>query len=54
MAETIIQRSADDYLRRALDCRELSERTPNRAKEDWLKIANDWDRLAGIAQRNAQ
>jgi hypothetical protein len=54
MTETNAPRTADEYLKRAADCRQLSERAPNQAyRESWLDVATNWERLAGVAQRHS-
>jgi hypothetical protein len=54
LTETNTRKVADEYRKKAANCRELSERTPNQAyKEDWQQIAEQWEHLAEIADRNA-
>ena len=53
MADTITEslRTVDEYRRQAADCREQSERAPNpHHKENWLKIAGQWQNLAEMAK----
>ena len=52
MTDTITAtvRTADEYRRQAADCREQSERAPNPChKENWLKIAGQWQHMAEMA-----
>jgi hypothetical protein len=43
--------AADQYRKMAADCREQSERAPNsHHKENWLKIAGQWQNLAETAE----
>ena len=53
MTDTITAtvRSADEYRKQAADCREQSGRAPNpHHKENWLKIAGQWQNLAEMAE----
>jgi hypothetical protein len=53
MTDTITAtvRSADEYRIQAEDCREQSERAPNpHHKQNWLKIAVQWQNLAEMAE----
>jgi hypothetical protein len=53
MTDTITAtvRSADEYRKQAADCREQSGRAPNQQhKENWLKIAAQWQNLAEMAE----
>ena len=53
MTETTTLKAADEYCTRAAECRELSERAAKRChRENWLKIAGEWEHLAEIAKRH--
>ena len=45
---------ADEYRKKAADCREQSERAPNDSHvQNWLRIARQWDDLAEVADKHS-
>ena len=45
---------ADEYRKKAADCREQSERAPNHSHmQNWLRIASQWDDLAEVADKHS-
>jgi hypothetical protein len=55
MTEANARKIANDYHKQAADCRKLSERASDQShRENWLKIAGQWEHLAEIADRNTR
>jgi hypothetical protein len=54
MTEANALKAADEYRKQAADCRKHSECAAKPFhKEKWLKIAEEWDHLAQVADRYA-
>jgi len=52
MTQTL--RVADQYRKKAADCRKQSERAPNHSHmQNWLQIASQWDDLAEVADKHS-